>query len=52
MAEQQSSYDFVAVDAKDLLADRQDEWRRLTWFVTLAAGSCAVVLILMAIFLV
>lgn len=51
MAEQQTSYEFTAVDSKDLLAERQEEWNRFTWFVTASVIVTAVVLILMAIFL-
>jgi hypothetical protein len=52
VAEQQSSYDFVAVDSKDILAERQEEWTRFTQFVTWATGATVIVLALMAIFLV
>mgnify|MGYP002777223454 FL=1 len=51
MAEQHSHYDFAAVDSKDILAERQEEWTRFTQFVTGAAVLTAVILVLMAIFL-
>lgn len=51
MAEQQSSYDFVAVDSKDILAERQEEWHRFTQFTTVAVALTVVILALMAIFL-
>ena len=51
MAEQQSSFEFSAVDSKDILADRQRGWEAFTRFATWSIGSIAVVLILMAIFL-
>lgn len=49
MAEQQTQYEFSAVDAKDILADRQREWVRFTRFLTLSIGATAAVLILMAL---
>ena len=51
MAEQQSSYDFVAVDSKDILAERQTEWHRFTQFVTAGVVVTVFVLAMMAIFL-
>ena len=48
MAEQ-SSYDFSAVEAKDILADRQQGWAGFTKFVTY--GVVAVVAILALLFL-
>ncbi len=52
MAEQQTHYDFVAVDSKDILAEREQEWNSFTRFVTVSCVAIAIVLILMAIFLV
>lgn len=52
MAEQQTHYDFVAVDSKDILADRQQEWNAFTRFTTIACVVIATILALMAIFLV
>ncbi len=52
MAEQQSSYEFQAVDAKEILAERQAEWERFTRFTTWAVGATVVVLVLLAIFVV
>lgn len=50
MAEQQTHYEFSAVDAKDLLADRQQGWERFTRFVTWSIATTAIVLILLALF--
>ncbi len=52
MAEQQTHYDFVAVDSKDILAERQEEWSAFIRFTTISCVAIAVVLALMAIFLV
>jgi hypothetical protein len=52
VAEQQTQYEFIAVEAKDILADRQAEWARFTKVATRAAIVIAIGLILMAIFLV
>ena len=51
MAEQQTAFEFSAVDSKDLLAERQRGWESFTRFATWSIGLIAVVLILMAIFL-
>jgi hypothetical protein len=52
LAEQQSSYEFVAVTAKDILADRQRGWAGFTQFVTWGIGVTIVVLVALAIFVV
>lgn len=52
MAEQQTHYDFVAVDSKDILADRQQEWHAFTRFTTISCVAIAIILAAMAIFLV
>jgi hypothetical protein len=52
LAEQQSSYEFVAVSAKDILAERQRGWEGFTQFVTWGIGLTAAVLVAMAIFIV
>lgn len=52
MAEEQTHYDFVAVESKDILADRQQEWEAFTRFTTISCAVIATILVLMAIFLV
>lgn len=52
MAEQQSSYEFVAVSAQDILAERQSSWHGFTTFVTWGIGLTVAVLVAMAIFVV
>ena len=50
MAEQQSSYEFVAVSAKDILAERQRGWEGFTQFVTWGIVATVVVLVALAVF--
>jgi predicted nucleic acid-binding Zn ribbon protein len=50
MAEQQSSYQFAAVEAREILADRQQEWQRFTRFTTYAVAVVIVVLVALALF--
>ena len=52
MAEHHTSYEFSAVDSKDILAERQRSWEGFTQFVTWSIAATAVVLILMVIFIV
>jgi hypothetical protein len=52
VAEEQTHYDFVAVDSKDILNDRQQEWDAFTRFITISSVAIAAVLILMWLFLV
>ena len=51
MAEQQTHYDFVAVKAADILAERESSWHGFTHFVTWSTGGIAVILILLYLFL-
>ena len=50
MAEQQSSYEFVAVSAKDILAERQRGWEGFTQFVTWGIVATVVVRVALAVF--
>ncbi len=50
MAEQQSSYEFVAVSAKDILAERQRGWEGFTQFATWGIAATVVVLVALAVF--
>ncbi len=50
MAEQQSNYEFVAVTAQDLLAERQRGWQGFTQFVTYGIVATVVVLVALAVF--
>jgi hypothetical protein len=50
MAEQHAGYDFQAVEANDILAERQQGWDRFTQFTVWSVVSIAAVLILLAIF--
>ena len=52
MAEQQSSYEFTAVTAQDILKNRQDGWAGFTSFMTYGVVATIVVLVALAIFVV
>ncbi len=52
MAEQQTHYEFAEVKASDVLAAHEASWHGFTSFVTWSAGSIAVILALMYLFLV
>ena len=52
MAEQQTSYEFVEVTAKDILADRQGGWEGFTQFLTISIVATVVVLVALAVFVV
>lgn len=50
MAEQQSSYEFTAVDSKDILAERQRGWESFTQFTTWSIAGLVVVLVGLLVF--
>ena len=52
MAEQQSSYEVVAVASKDILAERQRSWDGFTQFVTWGIGLTIALLVALAVFVV
>jgi hypothetical protein len=47
MAEQQTHYEFVTVETKDILADRQQGWESFTKLTTWAIG--VIIFLLVAI---
>ena len=52
MAEQHSSYEFTAVDAKDILAERQRGWEGFTQFTTWSIAVTVFILVMLTIFVV
>lgn len=52
MAEQQTSYEFVEVKSEDILRERQAAWDGFSRFAAWSIGATAVILALMAFFLV
>jgi len=50
VAEQQSSYEFTAVDSRDILAERQHGWESFTRLVTVSVAVTVFVLVMLAIF--
>lgn len=50
MAEQQTSYEFTAVTAQDILKDRQAGWEGFTQFVTWSLAACVAVLVALVLF--
>lgn len=50
MAEQQSSYEFTAVEAKDILAERKALWESFTTGTTWVVAATVVALIGLALF--
>ena len=52
MAEHQDSFEFTAVEAKDIVEDRQAEWLRFTQFVTWGIGATVLLLVALFVFVV
>jgi hypothetical protein len=50
LAEQQSSYEFSSVEAKDILADRERGWEGFTQFLVWSVAATAVLLVGLALF--
>lgn len=50
MAEQQSSYEFTAVESKDILAERRALWESFTSGTTFVVAATVVVLVALALF--
>lgn len=50
MAEQQDGFEFSAVEAKDIVEERQAEWSRFTQFVTWGIGATVLVLVGLLLF--
>lgn len=50
MAEQSEGFEFVAVDAKDIIENRQQEWQRFTKFASFAIGAIVLALVLLLVF--
>ncbi|HYZ34304.1 MAG TPA: preprotein translocase subunit SecE [Crenalkalicoccus sp.] len=52
MADQQEHYDFAAVEAQEILADRQRGWQWFTQMLIWGVVAVATVLVLLAVFVV
>ena len=50
MAEQNSSYEFTAVDSNDILAERQQAWEGFTRFLTFGIIATVVVMVGLLVF--
>jgi len=51
VAEHQDSYEFAAVEAKDIIAERQRGWENFTQFITWSIVLTAIILLAMLLFL-
>lgn len=51
MAEHKDSYEYSAVDAKDILEERERSWENFSRFITWSIVATAVVLIGMLVFI-
>lgn len=50
VAEHQDGFEFSAVEAEDIVAERQAEWARFTQFVTWGIGALVVLLVGLLLF--
>jgi len=51
VAEHQDTYEFSAVEAKDIIADRQRGWENFTQFITWSIALTAIILLAMLLFI-
>jgi hypothetical protein len=52
VADEQTTYEYGAVDHREILEERQRAWKRFVQFLTWSVAGIALTLILLAIFLV
>jgi hypothetical protein len=52
VAEHQQSYEFSAIDSKDILAERQRSWEGFVQFATWGVGITVAILLALLIFVV